>query len=89
MISKNNKKALSVTLFADNFRFLSEESKKRKTTKTDVVNYALDMYRKYKLKQEIQEGFKSQSKEDLDLAMSDFDDYFNIVKSIENETRAV
>jgi len=83
MISKDNKKALSINLFSNNFRFLSKESQKNKVTKTDIVNLALDMYRKYKLKKEIQEGFKSQKQEDLELAMSDFDDYFDFVRNAE------
>lgn len=38
-----------------------------------------NMYRKYQLKSQIQQGFKSQTKEDLAEAMSDFADYLTIV----------
>jgi len=76
-----NKKPVSVLLFWKNFSFLENETKNKKITKTQIINDSLDLYRKYKLKKEIQKGFQNQDKKDIDLAMSDFDDYCSIINS--------
>jgi len=38
------------------------------------------MYKKYKLQSDIIAGFQSQTKEDVKDAMSDFDDYLDLIE---------
>ncbi len=47
--------------------------------KTQIVNKALDLYRKYYLAKDLQESFSAQTDEDVAEAMSDFEDYLRIV----------
>ncbi len=77
------KKQASILLFPQNYEFVSQEAKDLRTSKTDIINKALFLYRKFKLKKKIQEGFMEQSKEDSELAMSDFGDYFKIINESE------
>ncbi|OGJ51937.1 hypothetical protein A2335_00385 [Candidatus Peregrinibacteria bacterium RIFOXYB2_FULL_32_7] len=53
--------------------------------KSKVINEALEAYRKYVLKKQMQEGFAAQDEEDLELANSDFNDYLSIIEASEND----
>lgn len=69
----------SFILNKQNHNFLMGYVKKNSITKTQVINYALDLFRKYNLKKELIEGFSQKTQEDVDEAMSDFEDYLSIV----------
>ena len=87
MRTTQKKQALSVLLIPELISFLESESKRLHTSKTDLVTQALSLFKKFKLKQSIEEGFKQQTDSDVKLAMSDFDDYYNIIKTThESET---
>jgi len=73
----------SLILTDSNARFVDLEAKNKAMTKTRIINHAIDLYRKYKLKKDMIEGFKSQTAEDVAEAMSDFEDYLRIVDSEE------
>ncbi|MCK5319960.1 hypothetical protein KAJ61_01060 [Candidatus Parcubacteria bacterium] len=74
----NTKTAVSVTLNQINLQFVENIAKKEKKSKSEIVDYALEMYRKFKLRSDIIAGFKSQTEEDVSGAMSDFKDYLNL-----------
>lgn len=74
------KNAISMTIKQNNLKFIEKISKQSKKSKSEIVDNILNTYRKYKLKKEIEEGFKNQTKEDLMDAMSDFQDYLNIIE---------
>ena len=74
----NTKTAVSVTLNQINLQFVENTAKKEKKSKSEIVDYALEMYRKFRLRNDIIAGFKSQTKEDVSDAMSDFRDYLNL-----------
>ena len=76
----DNKKAISLTINKANWQFIEGISQKEKRTKSEIIDYVLDLYRKYQLKSQIQRGFKSQTKEDTTEAMSDFSDYLAIIE---------
>jgi len=69
----------SLVLSEPNARFVSLEAKNKAMTKTRIINHALDLYRKYQLRGELIEAFRSQTDEDVSEAMSDFADYLRIV----------
>lgn len=71
----------SLILSEPNAQFVSLEAKKTATTKTRIINQALDLYRKYQLKKDMVEYFKNQTDEDVAEAMENFDDYLRIVDS--------
>lgn len=71
----------SLVLTEPNAQFVMSEVRRRSMTKTHIINQALDMYRKYKLRKDLIEGFSSQTKEDVAEAMENFDDYLRIVDS--------
>ncbi len=52
--------------------------------KSEQINTALDIYRKFILQQRMIEGFLSRDEEDIKLAMLDFDDYSRLIKQREN-----
>lgn len=74
----NTKTAVSVTLNQINLQFVEKTAKKEKKSKSEIVDYALEMYRKFRLRNDIIAGFKSQTKEDVSDAMSDFRDYLSL-----------
>ena len=75
----NTKSAVSVTLNQNNLQFIEKIAKKEKKSKSEIIDYALGIYRKFRLKNDIITGFKSQTKEDTADAMSDFSDYLKLV----------
>ena len=64
----------------ENLQFLQSV----KIPKTQILNSALDVYRKYLLRKEIREWFSLQSEQDLQLCNADFEDYISLIKK-ENE----
>jgi len=76
MLTKN---PVSVTITTQNLSFVQEEAKNKRKTKSEIIDAALDLYRKFKLKQDLVEGFSKQTNEDANEAMSDFADYFKII----------
>ncbi|MEA3304515.1 MAG: hypothetical protein U9Q15_02015 [Patescibacteria group bacterium] len=62
-----------------NFQFLNSYTQKTKQKKSEVLNQALDLYRKEKLRRDLQEQFSAQTQEDLDLANAGLDDYLCII----------
>jgi len=75
------KNAVSVTLDQNNLQFVEKIAKQEKKSKSEIVDYILSVYRKFRLKKEVIAGFKSQTKTDVKDAMSDFNDYLNIVEN--------
>ncbi len=75
----NLKQGISLTINKTNLQFINDYAKKQKMTRSEIVDQVIEMYRKYKLKNSIIAGFKSQSKEDINDTMSDFSDYLKIV----------
>lgn len=73
-----SKVAISALILPVNYNFLEKEIKKNKQTKSSLINHSLELYRKIKLKKEMEAWFSSQTKSDLDLAEEMFDD-FNLV----------
>lgn len=73
----------SLVLTEPNAQFVMAEAKRRSLTKTRIINQALDLYRKYRLKKDLVDYFKSQTAGDLAEAMENFDDYLRIVDSEE------
>lgn len=73
------KNAISMTLKQNNLKFIEKVAKQEKKSKSEIVDSIVNAYRKYKLKKDIIAGFKSQTKEDVMDAMSDFDDYLDII----------
>lgn len=73
------KNAISMTLKQHNLKFIEKVAKQEKKSKSEIVDSIVNAYRKYKLKKDIIAGFKSQTKEDVMDAMSDFDDYLDII----------
>ncbi len=73
------KNAISMTLKQNNLKFVEQVAKQEKKSKSEIVDNILNAYRKYKLKKDIIEGFKSQTKEEVIDVMSDFDDYLSII----------
>lgn len=71
----------SLVLTEPNARFVQSEVRRGEITKTRIINQALDMYRKYRLKKEMVEYFENQTAEDVAEAMENFDDYLRIVDS--------
>lgn len=69
----------SVILNRENQQFLSYFIDINSTTKTNVINNALDLFRKYNLQKELIEGFSKKTNKDVSNAMSDFEDYLSIV----------
>ncbi len=69
----------SLILTPPNQQFVESEARRNDLTKTKVINEALELYRKYKLKKELVEGFSNQTDEDVAEAMENFDDYLAIV----------
>ena len=71
----------SLVLTESNAQFVMSEARRKSMTKTRIINQALDLYRKYQLKKDLVEYFKSQTAEDVAEAMENFDDYLRIVDS--------
>lgn len=78
------KNAISMTINQNNLRFIEKIAVQKKQSKSEIVDNILNVYRKHKLKNDIMEGFKSQTKEDFSNAMSDFEDYLDIIERYEN-----
>lgn len=74
-----NKGSLSVMVKNNNISFVRESSDIEKVSISCVVDCALDLYRKYKIKKELMEEASLETEEDVKEANSDFDDYLNIV----------
>ena len=74
----NTKKAVSVTLNQTNIQFVENIAKKEKKSKSEIVDSALEIYRKFRLRNNIIAGFKNQTDEDVSDVMSDFSDYLNL-----------
>ncbi|MCG2701138.1 hypothetical protein L6267_03170 [Candidatus Parcubacteria bacterium] len=75
----NTKTAVSVTLNQANIQFVEKIAKKEKKSRSEIIDYALEVYRKFRLRNDVIAGFKDQTEEDVLDAMSDFRDYFNLV----------
>ncbi len=69
----------SIILNNQNQQFLSYFIDINSTTKTNVINNALDLFRKYNLQKELIVGFSKKTNKDVSDAMSDFEDYLSIV----------
>ncbi len=76
---KNQKKSISLTITDTNVDFVNNLSDDLNRNRSEVIDDILSKYRKFKLKKDIENGFKSQSKQDIDESMSDFDDYLKII----------
>ncbi len=74
----STKIAVSVTLNQNNLQFVEKIAKKEKKSKSEIIDYALEIYRKFRLKSDIMAGFKNQTEEDAADAMSDFSDYLKL-----------
>ena len=74
------KTAVSVTLDQLNLQFVEKIAKKEKKSKSEIIDYALEVYRKFSLRNDIIAGFKNQTEEDVSDAMSDFKDYLKLVE---------
>ena len=74
------KNAVSVTLNQNNLQFVEKIAKQEKKSKSEIVDRVLSMYRKFKLKKDVIAGFKSQTKADVQDAMSDFNNYLSIIE---------
>jgi hypothetical protein len=70
----------SLILNRNNAEFVERQVRHSSVTKTEVINQALDLYRKYLLRKELREGFSSQTDEDAREAMSDITDYISIIE---------
>ncbi|GEM_PF-5979479 len=75
----NKKIPLSVRIRFSNAQFIKELSATLKVPVSQLADEAINLYRKYRLKKELQEAFSSQTDEDAKEAMSDFNDYLTIV----------
>ena len=75
----STKIAVSITLNQDNLQFVEKIAKKEKKSKSEIIDYALETYKKFRLKSDIIAGFKNQTEEDTADAMSDFSDYLKLV----------
>lgn len=73
----------SVILNLHNQAFVSQQSQQKATTKTQIINEALDFYRKHLIKKNLMECFSEQNEEEVAEATSDFEDYLSLVKSNE------
>ncbi|MEA2064756.1 MAG: hypothetical protein U9O66_00470 [Patescibacteria group bacterium] len=76
----NTKTAISLTLNRDNLQFIKKISKREEKSKSEIVDYALEIYRKFRLRNDIIAGFKNQTEEDVLDVMSDFKDYLNLIE---------
>ncbi len=65
----------------ENLQFLNEFAN---ISKTELINKALSVYKKYLLRKELREWFLLQSEEDLSLCNADFADYISLLEK-ENE----
>ena len=74
------KTAVSVTLNQTNLQFVEKIAKEEKKSKSEIIDYALKAYRKFRLRNDIIAGFKNQTEEDVSDTMSDFRDYLNLVE---------
>lgn len=74
----NTKTAVSITLDQNNLQFVEKIAKKEKKSKSEIIDYALGVYRKFRLKSDIMAGFKNQTEDDAADAMSDFSDYLKL-----------
>ena len=78
----STKTAISITINQSNDLFLKSLTENIKTSKSEIINNIIDQYRKFRLKKELIQGFKSHTAEDVQDAMVDFDDYLeNIDKA--------
>lgn len=66
---------ISFVLTSANQAFISNYLLRAGMNKTQIMNNALDLYRKLALQKDLMEGFAEQSDEEVGEAMSDFDDY--------------
>lgn len=73
----------SIILNANNQAFVNQHTRQHSTTKTKVINQAIDFYRKHLIKKNLMECFSQQTDEDVAEAMSDFGDYLSIIDSNE------
>ncbi len=78
-LAVHKKIPLSVRIRFVNAQFIKKLSEISKTPVSQIADEAINLYRKFKLKKELQEGFSSQTEEDRKEAMSDFNDYLSIV----------
>ena len=76
----HTKTAISLTLNQNNLQFVEKIAKKEKKSKSEIIDYALKIYRKFKLRNDIIVGFKNQTQEDVLDAMSDFGDYLKVIE---------
>jgi metal-responsive CopG/Arc/MetJ family transcriptional regulator len=74
-----NTKQLSITINKNNLQFLEEIAKRENKPRSEVINIILTEYQKYKLKKEIQAGFKKQNKTDFEDAILGFSDYLSLI----------
>ena len=66
---------VSFVLTPTNQEFISNYLLRAGMNKTQIMNNALDLYRKLALQKDLMEGFSSPLDEEVGEAMSDFDDY--------------
>ena len=76
----NTKTAVSLTLNKHNLQFIEKVAKEEKKSKSEVIDYALKTYRKFRLRSDIIAGFKKQTENDTLDAMSDFEGYLKLVE---------
>ena len=87
-LTSTNKVPLSIRIRFLNATFIKELSRASHTPVSQLADEAINLYRKYRLKKQLQEAFMSQTEEDAKEAMSDFNDYLTIVDHDES-TRSI
>ena len=76
-----NTKQLSITVNQNNVQFLQEFAKRQNKSRSEVVDFLLTEFRNFKLKKDIEAGFKNQNQTDLDDAMLGFGEYLSIIEN--------
>jgi metal-responsive CopG/Arc/MetJ family transcriptional regulator len=73
------KDAISITLNQNNLKFIDSLAKKGYKSKSALIDQIIDAYRKFKLKNDLISGFKSQTNEEVKESMLGFDDYLETI----------
>ena len=74
--------AISVRLQDDNKAFL-DVMKEKGVIPSKAINHAIDLYKKYLIQKELMEEAMMEDNKDVEEAISDFKDYYSIIKSDE------
>lgn len=76
-----NTKQLSITVNQNNVQFLQDFAKRQNKSRSEVVDFLLTEFRNFKLKKDIEAGFKNQNQTDLDDTMLGFGEYLSIIEN--------